>query len=240
MDKQTPRTPSTTIDTERAARPNWWTDQHTSTWDRVKEALRRDWEQTRSDLSSSSAVDLNQNIGDTVKQAAGTQPLPPPSTKTRPDDPQEAAKRVEKEIKSRGKAQEQVVAAQTDAAVVRVREKGEVASEVQSAREKISDVQRHADERIIAVQQKADAKIAEAQEKVTEKMPAARDWNQVEAAVRYGYGARTQYADSAGWDDQLEGRLRQEWSQFKGGGAWEDMRSHVRRGWDTATRNRSA
>ena len=84
MDKQAPRISNTNLDADRATRPQWWTDKHTSTWDRVKEALRRDWEQTKADLSSSDAADLNQNIGDTVKQAAGTQPLPPPSMKTRP------------------------------------------------------------------------------------------------------------------------------------------------------------
>lgn len=239
MDKQAPRISNTNLDADRATRPQWWTDKHTSTWDRVKEALRRDWEQTKADLSSSDAADLNQNIGDTVKQAAGTQPLPPPSMKTRPDDPQDAAKRVEKELKDRGKAQEKVVAAQTDMAVEQVRAQGKIASEQQAAREEISDVQRKAGEKIAEVQQKAGEKIAEAQQKVGEKMIEARDWSQVEAAVRYGYGARTQYADAPGWDTQLEGRLRQEWMQLKSPSTWEEMRPHVRRGWDAATRNRT-
>lgn len=239
MDKQAPRISGTNIDSDRAARPQWWTDQHTSTWDRVKEALRRDWEQTKADLSSNSAVDLNQNIGDTVKQAAGSQPLPPPSMKTRPDDPQDVAKRVEKELKNRGKAQEEVVSAQTDAAVEQVRAQGKIASEQQAAQEKIAEVRYDASRKIAETQQKAGEKIAEAQQKVGEKMVEARDWSQVESAVRYGYGARTQYTDAAGWDDQLEGRLRQEWSQLKNASPWDDMRSHVRRGWDAATRNRT-
>lgn len=239
MNKQTPSVSHTNLDTDRTTRPQWWTETHTSTWDRVKEALRRDWEQTKSDLSSSDALDLNQSIGDTVKQAAGAQPLPPPAMKTRADDPQDAAKRVEKELKDRGKAQEKVVAAQTEMAVEQVRAQGKVASEQQAAREQISDVQRKADVKIAEVQQKAGVKIAEAQQKVGEKMIEARDWGQVEAAVRYGYGARTQYADAFGWDTQLEGRLRQEWMQLKTPSTWEEMRPHVRRGWDAATRNRT-
>jgi hypothetical protein len=55
--------------------PRWWSEEHRSAWDRVKEALRRDWEQTKSDLHLG-GTDLNQDVDDTVKQAAGTQPLP--------------------------------------------------------------------------------------------------------------------------------------------------------------------
>lgn len=56
--------------------PSWWSDTHTSAWDRSKEALRRDWEQTKADLSSGGR-ELNQDAGDTVKQAAGKQAIPP-------------------------------------------------------------------------------------------------------------------------------------------------------------------
>ena len=30
--------------------PAWWKEEHAGAWDRVKEAMRRDWEQTRHDL----------------------------------------------------------------------------------------------------------------------------------------------------------------------------------------------
>jgi hypothetical protein len=46
------------------------------TWDRIKEALRRDWEQTKHEFSSKAGHELNQDIGDTLKQAAGKQPIP--------------------------------------------------------------------------------------------------------------------------------------------------------------------
>ncbi len=67
--------------------PKWWTDEHTSTWERTKEALKRDWEQTKHDFGSDKAPDLDQSAGDTVKQAMvkqamGKQPVPT-STGTR-------------------------------------------------------------------------------------------------------------------------------------------------------------
>jgi hypothetical protein len=56
--------------------PKWWTDNHTSKWERAKEALKRDWEQTKHDLGSKKAPDLDQSAGDTVRQAVGKQPIP--------------------------------------------------------------------------------------------------------------------------------------------------------------------
>ena len=54
----------------------WWTEDHDSSWERTKEAFRRDWEQTKHDFGGKSP-DLNQDVPDTVKQAAGKQPIPP-------------------------------------------------------------------------------------------------------------------------------------------------------------------
>ncbi|HEY4243907.1 MAG TPA: hypothetical protein VGM88_29035 [Kofleriaceae bacterium] len=57
--------------------PKWWKTEHTGAWDRVKDALHRDWEQTKSDLTRGKAgTDLDQGVGDTVRQAAGTEPIP--------------------------------------------------------------------------------------------------------------------------------------------------------------------
>lgn len=56
--------------------PTWWKlETHESAWDRIKEALRRDWEQTKADFGGR-APDLNQGVEDTVKQAAGTDAIP--------------------------------------------------------------------------------------------------------------------------------------------------------------------
>jgi hypothetical protein len=43
-----------------------------SGWDRVKAAFANDWEQTKRDFGSKTARDLNQDVDDTVKQAAGS------------------------------------------------------------------------------------------------------------------------------------------------------------------------
>ncbi len=59
--------------------PYWNTETHGNAWDRVKEALKRDWEQTKADVSSG-GKELNQQVGDTVKQAAGKEVIPGPST----------------------------------------------------------------------------------------------------------------------------------------------------------------
>jgi hypothetical protein len=59
-----------------ATNPQWWTDEHTSSWERVKHALQRDWEQTKGDLADN-GVDLNQGATDTIRQAVGKQDIPP-------------------------------------------------------------------------------------------------------------------------------------------------------------------
>ena len=41
------------------------------------DALDRDWEQTKSDLPGLEGDDLDQDVDDTVKQAAGKEPTPP-------------------------------------------------------------------------------------------------------------------------------------------------------------------
>jgi hypothetical protein len=49
----------------------------------VGEALERDWEQTKSDLPGLEGKDLDQDVDDTVKQAAGKEPTPPEDQRNR-------------------------------------------------------------------------------------------------------------------------------------------------------------
>lgn len=56
--------------------PKWWTDKHASSWEHVKSALKRDWEQTKADLSKRSGHELNQGAFDTLKQASGQVIIP--------------------------------------------------------------------------------------------------------------------------------------------------------------------
>lgn len=60
-------------------RPSWWNEkQHGGAWDRIKEAMGRDWVQTKKDFHAKSGHELNQDLPDTVKQMSGKQPIPPP------------------------------------------------------------------------------------------------------------------------------------------------------------------
>jgi len=57
--------------------PTYWkAATHGSSWDRVKEALARDWAQTKSDLTDD-GKDLRQGVGNTVRQATGKEEIPP-------------------------------------------------------------------------------------------------------------------------------------------------------------------
>jgi len=55
----------------QSKRPEWYTDEDDSTWERVKSAFQNDWEQTKNDFGSDSARDLDQDVDNTLKQAAG-------------------------------------------------------------------------------------------------------------------------------------------------------------------------
>lgn len=50
-------------------RPGWYTDEYDSGWNRVKQAFRNDWEQTKHDFGSKTAPDLGQDVDDTLRQA---------------------------------------------------------------------------------------------------------------------------------------------------------------------------
>lgn len=56
--------------------PKWWNQEHESAWDRIKSAFKRDWDQTKHDFGGSEP-DTDQDVDDTVKQAAGKQSIPP-------------------------------------------------------------------------------------------------------------------------------------------------------------------
>ena len=62
--------------THTQTNPKWWTEENDSAWERTKAALKRDWDQTRHDFGGDEP-DTNQDVDDTVKQAAGKQVIPP-------------------------------------------------------------------------------------------------------------------------------------------------------------------
>jgi hypothetical protein len=56
--------------------PKWWNNEHESSWDRVRAAFKRDWDQTKHDFGGNQP-DTDQDVDDTVKQMAGKQAIPP-------------------------------------------------------------------------------------------------------------------------------------------------------------------
>jgi hypothetical protein len=62
--------------TNHGWQPLWWDDTYASAWDRVKEALRRDWEQTKHDLHLRGGHELNQDVMHTLKQATNREAMP--------------------------------------------------------------------------------------------------------------------------------------------------------------------
>jgi hypothetical protein len=77
--------------------PKWWTkDQHENAWERVKEALKRDWEQTKADFQGH-GKDLNQGVDDTVKQAVGKEVIPP-LNQPNPETPHDVTKPIWRDV----------------------------------------------------------------------------------------------------------------------------------------------
>lgn len=80
--------------------PKWWSNTHDSAWERTKAALKRDWEQTKNDITGG-GHDLNQDATETLRQARGVQPIPTGNIPNPPDaaDIERHAKQAEKERK---------------------------------------------------------------------------------------------------------------------------------------------
>lgn len=55
-----------------AHKTDYYTKEDMSAWERVKKAFANDWEQTKADFGVSGARDMDQDVDDTVKQAAGS------------------------------------------------------------------------------------------------------------------------------------------------------------------------
>lgn len=58
------------------------------------------------------------------------------------------------------------------------------------------------------------------------------DWHQVQPAVRFGVGARSQFGDDATWNDEVETRLRADWDKSYEPSTWERLKRAVRRGFE--------
>ncbi|HRX81676.1 MAG TPA: hypothetical protein P5307_21555 [Pirellulaceae bacterium] len=51
---------------------SYYTEEDLTTWERVKKAFANDWEQTKADFGVDGARDMDQDVDDTIKQAAGS------------------------------------------------------------------------------------------------------------------------------------------------------------------------
>jgi gas vesicle protein len=224
----------------RPRSPQWWSDQHTSAWDRVKEAFQRDWEQTKADFSSHGGQELNQNVADTVKQAVGSAPVPPVGVKTHDPSPTDAAKEAAKAnvdaAKEAAKASVEAAKANAEIGV----QKAKLDETVSDVHEDLAKSAQKAQEKIAKARQDAAEDIQKKHEKVAEanarRDGAVAKWQAAEQEARYGYAARSHHSTYRDWNDELEGRLRSEWDQLGTGRQWSDARTGVRRGWDYAGR----
>jgi hypothetical protein len=63
-------------DDKDAVMPTFWTPTQQTAWERVRDAVRRDWIQTKADLGLPGGHDLAQTAKDTVKQAFGDRIIP--------------------------------------------------------------------------------------------------------------------------------------------------------------------
>jgi hypothetical protein len=229
--------------------PAWWNDTHTSTWDRVKGALERDWEQTKADFSENSGQRLNQSVSDTIKQSVGSKPIPPLFVKTRPTDPKVTAKEEEKARGNMEKASEKTAKTVSKAQDDILEENRKLNQKVDDIRKEVVNQQTKAtdktfksrataSDKIADARTKADQGIAKGYEKI-EEAGAKRDeavakWHDAEREVRYGYSVRSQYPSNSMWNDSLEEKLRVEWESLDTGASWSASKAGIRRGWEYA------
>jgi hypothetical protein len=64
-------------------------------------------------------------------------------------------------------------------------------------------------------------------------------WEQIEAGLRYGVGARLEYPDHDPWSDELEALLRKEWEKHNDPSNWAKVRRAVRHGFEYAAKDPS-
>lgn len=242
MEKQN-HTPNVPLrNSPRSDSPPWWTDRHSSSWERVKDAFQRDWEQTKSDFSAG-GKDLKQSVVDTVRQSFGNEDIPPPDVRTHPLDEKDVAearlKVTNQQLETAG------VLASGRANIVTANEKlqstiGEVRDAAAVAQAKLQDDRVKAESKAVMKISAAEETAARDTTQELDRMRAAvamrndatNDWTAIEREARFGYGARMQYPSSQPWDDTVETALRTEWSRLAPERTWDQSRPEVRRGWD--------
>lgn len=57
-------------------------------------------------------------------------------------------------------------------------------------------------------------------------------WSELEPGFQYGVGARLQYPTHASWTQELETRLRSDWTEVNEPSTWQRVKRAVRRGFE--------
>jgi hypothetical protein len=187
-----------------ARNPNWWKDEHTSAWERTRAAFRRDWEQTKADLTGRSrGHDLNQDAGDTFRQLSGKQPIPPGNFPNAPDadDMGRHAKHLDRQHERVARAEQRVAQADDPERAARLAHKAEEVRHEAHYAERMYEVNR------------------------------SLRWEDVEEPARFGFGAGMAF--DASWDDHQD-ELRRSWAKHAPDRPYDEVRDHVRLGFDRA------
>jgi hypothetical protein len=199
--------------------PAWWKQEHQSGWDRMAEAFRRDWEQTKADFTGGKkGHDLNQDVGDTLGQAFGKKPIPP-TAQPNPLDPDEVEKKVRQAAKEMDKQAE------------RYEKEAEKSADRQ-------DRQAVSGGTLLGGGNTGSGRMGITGDghtgvgSGTGRSGRWANWDQAERPLRYGYGAASHYTDE--WNEEFEGRLQREWTELYPEDDWNDVRDTVRQGWDRA------
>jgi hypothetical protein len=212
--------------------PSWWRYKNVSAWERVRDAFRRDWNQTQADFTGSLGHELNQTATDTVKQAVGPGGVPPLDVMTHPDTPtriEVTQDRLFKDMKVqtrkvtgalRGVRSEKALLKETlqDTHAAAATEQREAEVEDASAR----SAKRIDEDRMVV------AKGTAAHEDAVQR------WRAMEPAARYGFTAHSQHPGQHEWSGPVEDALSAEWRKLSNGPSWEVAKDDVRRGWEYA------
>ncbi len=70
------RTATADPDDAEEVLPSFWTPRQQTAWERVRDALNRDWVQTKADLGLPGGHDLDQGVSDTLAQVVGQRRIP--------------------------------------------------------------------------------------------------------------------------------------------------------------------
>ncbi len=198
--------------------PSWWTDQHTSAWERVKEAFRHEWEQTKAGFSMTSDQNRKQESSEQARERMVA-----------------TSNKATKEV---AKAEGKIAKEYAKLDVTRRDTSEKLAKEQAKVSEKMFQKQMNASEKISRATDKAKGNINEANAKVDDAIAdrdSAREaWEQAEREASYGFAARAQYASMVEWNTDLENLLRAEWDELDTGTPWETARTGIRHGWEYA------